>query len=323
MEIFMMKDNICILTGQKVEFEPSGLDNTHYGLVVAGVHKDIFLCNTCVRDIKFPIPHHIIRGLIANGKWPDRSYIVTNSHTDKMPPTDSETLVLPDYLLTLPYPKSPADKLNHLFLSLFDKQHIDGDILEIEVGDENIWCKNYFRSPEECMFYLDALHKSGLLVYYPDQRISMKGSVQITIEGLQKAVNLKGSGIESKNCFIAMAFNENTTEAREAIKLAVKKAGYTPILIDEQNLESDKTIPDSIIAAIKQCKFCVADFSFHKNGVYFESGYALGLGKQVIYTCSESQFNEAHFDIKQLQHIIYKNPKELEERLRDKILAWI
>ncbi|MFN6380189.1 MAG: hypothetical protein ACK4WD_12995 [Flavobacteriales bacterium] len=96
-----------------------------------------------------------------------------------------------------------------------------------------------------------------------------------------------------------------------------------PISIHEQHTNSDQTINDAIIAALRKCKFCIADFSYHSNGVYFESGFALGQGKQVIYTCSKEEFANAHFDIRPLQHIIYENPEQLRSSLVNKIEAWI
>ena len=37
----------------------------------------------------------------------------------------------------------------------------------------------------------------------------------------------------------------------------------------------------------------------------------------------EDDFENAHFDIKQLQHVLYKTPEELEKKLADKIEFWI
>jgi hypothetical protein len=318
-----MMENICFLTGRKVDFEHSGADNTFYELSIADVKVEVFICDSCIRNIKYPIPQHIISGLIANRKWPDRSFIISKEHVEKGGPKNAERIIFPDYLHSAIYPKTPVEKMDYLFLNLFDRQKMDGDVFEIKIDDERLWVTNYFKAPEECMFYINALHRSGLIQYSPDPRISMQGHVFITIEGLQKAVNLREFGKDSKKCFVAMAFNDQTINYREAIKSALNANGYVPIIIDEQNIDSDKTIPDSIIAAIKQCKFCIADFSFHRHGVYFESGFALGLGKQVIYLCEESHFNYAHFDIKQLQHIIYKAPDELESKLSNKIQAWI
>lgn len=67
----------------------------------------------------------------------------------------------------------------------------------------------------------------------------------------------------------------------------------------------------------------VADFSFHSNEVYFESGFALGQGKKVIYTYSKEEFGNAHFDIRPLQHIIYESPEQLSKELVNKIEAFI
>lgn len=98
---------------------------------------------------------------------------------------------------------------------------------------------------------------------------------------------------------------------------------YEPIIIDEEQIASDRTINDEIIAGLKRCKFCVADFSLHRNGVYFESGFALGQGKKVIYLCSREEFASAHFDIKPLQHIIYDSQEQLLRDLKFKIQAFI
>lgn len=120
-----------------------------------------------------------------------------------------------------------------------------------------------------------------------------------------------------------MSFKPETKPVRDAIKSALKKTGYRAIIIDEENVDSDKTINDAIIANLKKCNFCISDFSFHSNGVYFESGFALGQGKKVIYTCSKEEFANAHFDIKPLQHIIYDSTEKLESDLINKIEAWI
>ena len=120
-----------------------------------------------------------------------------------------------------------------------------------------------------------------------------------------------------------MSFRDETKKIRNAIKNALIETGFEPILIDEKNIDSEKTINDEIISSLKKCKFCIADFTFHSKGVYFESGYALGQRKKVIYTCREDEFKNAHFDIRPLQHIIYKTEQELEKDLINKIEAWI
>jgi len=82
-------------------------------------------------------------------------------------------------------------------------------------------------------------------------------------------------------------------------------------------------IVDRIIAEIRTCQFMVADFTGQKAGVYFEAGFAKGLGREVIWTCKEDDFKNVHFDIAQFSHIIWKNSAELRSRLAYKIKATI
>jgi nucleoside 2-deoxyribosyltransferase len=120
-----------------------------------------------------------------------------------------------------------------------------------------------------------------------------------------------------------MSFSGSCVEIREAIKQACKETGFNPILVDEIDPGMTNTINDAIVANLKKCKFCIADFTEQKDGVYFESGFALGQGKRVIYTCKEDWFNKSHFDINHFPHIIYPNVAELKRQLVDRINAWI
>jgi nucleoside 2-deoxyribosyltransferase len=67
----------------------------------------------------------------------------------------------------------------------------------------------------------------------------------------------------------------------------------------------------------------VADFTGHRGGVYYEAGFALGLGRPVIWTCHKDHLTQAHFDTRQYNHIEWSDSRELRERLRNRILATI
>lgn len=120
-----------------------------------------------------------------------------------------------------------------------------------------------------------------------------------------------------------MSFGNDMKETRNAIKKACLKTGFTPILVDEVHYDSDTTINDAIIANLRKSRFCIADFTEQKDGVYFESGFALGEGKQVIYACQKEWFNKSHFDTNHFPHIVYETPEELTDALVNKIEAWI
>jgi hypothetical protein len=244
---------------------------------------------------------------------------------------DQQTLItiekLKDLVGGILVPKTPKEKADNLFQKYLGMQQEDGQIVETEDGyfEGLIWKELFFKSYKELIYYTSYLDKQGLInaifVDYGSGYILQKFS--ITVEGLNYGIKLFSEGEKSNLCFIAMAFKPETSNIRDAIKEALIDTGFKPILIDEQNINSDRTINDEIIANLKRCRFCVADFSYHSNGVYFESGFALGQGKKVIYTCLKSEFEKAHFDIKPLQHIIYTTAEQLRKDLTHKINAWI
>ena len=48
-----------------------------------------------------------------------------------------------------------------------------------------------------------------------------------------------------------------------------------------------------------------------RGGVYYEAGFAHGLGLDVIFTCDKEHFDDVHFDIKHRNHILW-NADDLE-----------
>lgn len=319
-----MSVNNCILTGKEITFKNTGKDFLYYELNIADNSYEVFVCENCKRKINPGLPNYILSGLIANGKLPKRIVLTTKGCTVNLGSlSNTERIILPEYLQAVNYPNNPAEKLYNFLNILFKLQIIDGGKFRVDLNQEKIWIKSYFQSVEECLFYFNTLRNENLVFADPIRGELYQFDINITFNGLRKVAELSDIGINSKTVFIAMAFDQKTNQYREAIKEAISATGFEWVLIDEVHLESDKTIPDGILAGIKQARFCVADFTLHRNGVYFESGYALGLGKQVIYLCEESQFADAHFDIKQLQHIIYKDAHDLEAKLTDKINAWI
>lgn len=146
---------------------------------------------------------------------------------------------------------------------------------------------------------------------------------RLTLKGLATLIHLN-EGKRSNICFVAMAFANDMFDIYDkAIEPAIIATGFKPLIIDRIHIESDTTINDAILAGIKKAKFTIADFTYHKGGVYFEAGYALGRGQKVIYTCREDQFKDTHFDINHYQHIIWTSPEALQKRLIDKIEAFV
>ena len=130
----------------------------------------------------------------------------------------------------------------------------------------------------------------------------------------------------SDQVFVAMWFDDSMVDARDnGIKPAILNTGYTPRLIDEK-ADVDK-IDDEIIGEIRRSRFLVADFTYGdkgiRGGVYYEAGFALGLGLEVIRSCRADQITDLHFDVNHHYHISWNTPEELREGLKRRILALV
>ena len=80
-------------------------------------------------------------------------------------------------------------------------------------------------------------------------------------------------------------------------------------------------IDDLIIAEIRASGLLVADFTGHRPSVYYEAGFAWGLGIPVILCCRKEQIDDVHFDIRQYNHVVWTDPGDLREKLKNRILA--
>ncbi|HEY6765858.1 MAG TPA: hypothetical protein VI386_13895, partial [Candidatus Sulfotelmatobacter sp.] len=143
----------------------------------------------------------------------------------------------------------------------------------------------------------------------------------LTSSGWQELERVEQSGVESSNVFIAMWFDFSQSSVSESIQSAVAASGYTSVRIDE--VEHVNRIDDEIIARIRQSKFLVADLTGQRNGVYFEAGFMLGLGRPVIWLCRKSDLEKVHFDTRQYNMLVYDDVEQLRSKLQFRIEAII
>ena len=147
-------------------------------------------------------------------------------------------------------------------------------------------------------FFLDYLRTKGWLDHIRNQ------GDRLTVEGYAHLEELEHQDTGSSQAFVAMWFDGVMKDAQErGILPAIKDAGYTPILIDRK--EHVNKIDDEIIAEIRRSRFVVADFTHGddgaRGGVYYEAGFAHGLGIPVIFTCRKDVFEKVHFDTPPVQ----------------------
>ena len=146
--------------------------------------------------------------------------------------------------------------------------------------------------------------------------------LRITSEGWNYLEALEAPASDSTTAFVAMWFDaESDALWKEGIRPAVYDAGYEPARIDA--IEHSNKIDDEIIAQIRGCKFLVADFTRQRGGVYFESGFAMGLGKRVIWCVKATDLKDIHFDNRQFNFLLWNenNIAPFKEALTNRIKA--
>jgi nucleoside 2-deoxyribosyltransferase len=174
----------------------------------------------------------------------------------------------------------------------------------------------------ECMTILKELSEQGFI--RDGGSIMQELREILTMRGWEIIKNLQNATIDSKRAFVAMWFDPTMKDFYEkGIKPAVEEAGYIAVRIDLK--EFNNKVCDELIAEIKRSKFLIADFSGLRSGVFFEAGFAKGLGREVIFTVREADVErlKEHFDTRQYNHIVYDSPEDLRKKLYNRIGATI
>jgi len=148
----------------------------------------------------------------------------------------------------------------------------------------------------------------------------------ITPSGWEHIYSLRSANRDSQSACIAMRFLPELIDYNDKYIIpAIINAGYKPIRVDmEEHLD---LIDDRIVAGIRKSKFIVADLTENSYGVYYEAGFARGLGLPVIYLCNKKYFEEqkVHFDINHYSFLLWENDKgdTIKDNLQLRIEATI
>lgn len=174
----------------------------------------------------------------------------------------------------------------------------------------------------EILAILQYLNRQGLITV---QVNSSHTRIDLPVEGLIDFEE-QNQRVDSSMCFVAMWFDPSMTEVYESgIEPAVEAAGFVPYRVDRH--QHNNRIDDEILAGIRRCRFMIADFTQGddgpRGGVYYEAGFASGLGKQVIHTVRRDQFDKIHFDTNHVNHILWSTPSDLNVSLANRIGATI
>ncbi len=216
----------------------------------------------------------------------------------------------------LPLPSVPARQELLLQALASQSQHPGHHVLMVyEIDFPLAWARN----ATELMFYLDNLHERGLIDM--DKNLSTS-SAYLTGKGWDHIEDRTRHPAVSNQGFIAMSFDEGLKAAwLDGIAPAIAANGYVPYRVDKRP-HLDR-IDAKIISEIRKSRFLVADVTLQRPGVYYEAGFAQGLGIPVIWCVREDEKDLVHFDTRQFSHSRWKETEDLKQQLTEVIGAVI
>src|SRR5262245_54278894 len=181
-----------------------------------------------------------------------------------------------------------------------------------KVGEKELIGISYSDHVNDLVVIVEYLRQEGLMTN------DLTDSERLTPRGYIAADELRAKRAASTQAFVAMWFDNTTQDAwANGFQKGIAAAGYDPLRIDAK--EHVSKICDEIIAEIRRSRFVVADYTGHRGGVYYEAGFASGLGLTVIPTCQKDEVNKLHFDVRQYNCIDWETPDELARRLQARV----
>jgi len=218
------------------------------------------------------------------------------------------------------------EKIQKLLQRLREKTDYFGQ--EIELGDlETVVPLAYAKNSHEliALFRLMTEKKLAKVDVTTNEKDDGLRRVKITLSenGWDITNALQKTNKESDKGFVAIWFDDSMNESIGAIEGAITECGFKSVCIRDEHF-SEK-IMDKALGEIRQSRFVIVDLTGARSSVFFEAGFAHGLGIESIYVYKDGaeEQNPLEFYVKHYQCYKYKNSTDLKETLKNAIKARI
>lgn len=331
----MSEHGTCILCGLEVNIREDFNKGIYY-----------VECNNCGN---YHIKRNAFEDLPAllNRRYNDKKHLISGFLREMTELNLSPEVITNDNFENLfmnsKIPKTLMEKMDKLLSYIYRKTEILNQEIIIDIT-----------KPQSAIGYAKNMHELESMIYGLSELGYLKvegrgmgGRVCVlSLPGFSRSEKLQKEVVNSKQGFVAMWFSQDMMNVfQEHISRAIRESGYDPFIIPMKEHNDD--ICDNIIAEIRKSKFLVADFTGQRGGVYFEAGFAYGLGLPVIWTCQESWFDVeiekevdvkidgemkqgllkekrvTHFDINHYNFIVWKDGEDLYNKLKSRIMATV
>lgn len=225
-------------------------------------------------------------------------------------------------------PPSVKEQAEQILQVLGEETLYGGQRVEWKNRNLEFQARGWALNEEELLFLLNYLEKEGFVSFTEVVRSTgridklIREPLMVTPKGWELIGKIQEKLGKGNQGFVAMWFDDSMLSFYEmGVAPAVAGAGYSPFKINDK--EHVNKIDDEIVNEIRRSRFVVADFTGHRGGVYFEAGYAMGLGIPVIWCCSKKEIDDLHFDIRQYNCLDWE-PDKLDvfaRRLKERIIS--
>lgn len=316
----MAENGKCILCSLDAPIMGLGPLNSQYRYVCpnCGTFRVSDVFNDRDVDTHGKLPKYILSGYAREQSDSGHEALFT---------TESAFAILDNPLI----PQSPVEKMDKLLLWYYRQSDYFGKY--IKLSDSPAICYAINKQELENLYKL-VLDKYLFFFAKGGQLFNGNQTVHLSLPGHQHCKELLTNQKRTTNAFVAMWFDPDVSGIYSAaIAPAIEECGFRPVRVD--NVEHNNDITDEIIAGIKDSRFVVADMTGYRGGVYYEAGFAHGLGIPVIFTCRKDWFDgekdaegktlkeKIHFDINHQNIIVWETEDYLKKRIVDRIRATI
>ena len=216
---------------------------------------------------------------------------------------------------------SPAQILNRLIEFLYQDQH-ELDSFRYPTADLFPILQSF--NVHVHINYFKELESQNIVQDFQRIQLSPERFVGIrTFQGFEAYEELKKGKSKSNQVFMALQFDSDADKFyKDHLKSAVEKLGLE--LKDLRELSKAGKLTSQMEAEIRQSKLIIADITPVKKkpnaNVYWEAGFAQGLGKPVIYMADKkSSKTKLPFDTGSHLHVFYdaSSPEGRAEAIAD------
>jgi hypothetical protein len=231
------------------------------------------------------------------------------------------TTNIEDYLKNhlMPEKDSVEDKAEKLLQRIKEKSTYYGERVAIDYGKD--YSLAYAQNENEFSALLNFVQDSGLT---KNDLYTGMSFITLTAEGWNLSNKSRVVSDDDNQAFIAIWFDKSMDDSIDAIEIAIKENGYNPLCIKNEHF-SEK-IMDKALSEIRKSRFVIVDLTGNRNSVFFEAGFAFGLGVEAIYVYKIAEATEGsylEFYVKHYKCYGYNNADELKSMLSSAIGARI